>query len=85
MQEYFHQIELRGRYRLVAVTHEPVYAPGDVVGHAVITDDGDRLTDLMSLAEARRYLEVLEREEGIEPGLENENNLRKKVSQRRRR
>lgn len=85
MQEYTHQLELRGRYRLVAVTHAPVYAPGDVIGHAVIVDDGDRLTDLMSLAEARRFLEDLVREEGIEPGLENENNLRRKASQRRRR
>jgi len=62
-----------------------VYAPGDVIGHTVIADDGERLADLMSLAEARRYLEVLEREEGIEPGLENETNLRKWASQRRRR
>ncbi|WP_313203992.1 hypothetical protein ACI703_08090 [Isoptericola jiangsuensis] len=85
MQEYTHQLELRGRYRLVAVTHAPVYAPGDVIGHTVIADDGERLADLMSLAEARRYLEVLEREEGIEPGLENETNLRKRASQRRRR
>jgi hypothetical protein len=85
MQEYTHQLELRGRFRLVAVTREPVYAPGDVVGHAVIVDDGERLTDLMSLADARRYLEELVREEGVEPGLENEVNLRKKASQRRHR
>ncbi|MEN5002405.1 hypothetical protein [Stenotrophomonas indicatrix] len=85
MQEYTHQLELRGRFLLVAVTHEPVYAPGDVVGHAVIVDGGERLTDLMSLADARRYLEELVREEGVEPGLENEVNLRRKASQRRRR
>lgn len=85
MQEYTHQLELRGRYRLVAVTHAPVYAPGDVIGHAVIADDGERLSDLMSLAEARHYLEGLLREEGIEPGLEDENHVRKKASRWRRR
>ena len=85
MQEYTHQLELRGRFRLVAVTHEPVYAPGDVVGHAVVADDGDRLTDLISLAEARQRLLQLVREEGEEPGLENENHLRKKASRWRHR
>jgi len=78
-------LETRGRYQLVAVSYEPVYAPGDVVGHAVVADDGDRLTDLVSLAEARQLLLQRVREEGEEPGLENENNLRKKASRWRRR
>lgn len=67
------------------MSYAPVYAPGDVVGHAVVADDGDRLTDLMSLAEARQRLQALVREEGEEPGLENENHLRKKASRWRRR
>ena len=78
MQEFRHVLETRGRYQLVAVSHEPVYAPGDVVGHAVVADDGDRLTDLVSLAEARQLLLQRVREEGEEPGLENENHLRKR-------
>ena len=82
MQEFRHVLETRGRYQLVAVSYAPVYAPGDVVGHAVVADDGDRLTDLMSLAEARQRLQALVREE---PGLENENHLRKKASRWRRR
>lgn len=85
MQEFRHVLETRGRYQLVAVSYEPVYAPGDVVGHAVVADDGDRLTDLVSLAEARQLLLQRVREEGEEPGLENENNLRKKASRWRRR
>ena len=80
MQEFRHVLETRGRYQLVAV-----YAPGDVVGHAVVADDGDRLTDLISLAEARQRLLQLVREEGEEPGLENENHLRKKASRWRHR
>lgn len=85
MQEFRHVLETRGRYQLLAVSHEPVYAPGDVVGHAVVADDGDRLTDLISLAEARQRLLQLVREEGEEPGLENENHLRKKASRWRHR
>ncbi len=85
MQEFRHVLETRGPYQLVAVSYEPVYAPGDVVGHAVVADDGDRLTDLVSLAEARQLLLQRVREEGEEPGLENENNLRKKASRWRRR
>jgi len=85
MQEFRHVLETRGRYQLVAVSHEPVYAPGDVVGHAVVADDGDRLTGLVSLAEARQLLLQRVREEGEEPGLENENHLRKKASRWRRR
>ena len=56
-----------------------------MVGHAVVADDGDRLTDLISLAEARQRLLQLVREEGEEPGLENENHLRKKASRWRHR
>ena len=84
MQEFRHVLETRGRYQLVAVSHEPVYAPGDVVWR-VVADDGDRLTDLISLAEARQRLLQLVREEGEEPGLENENHLRKKASRWRHR
>lgn len=64
MLEYQHVILTKGQYNLVALTHSEVYAPGEVVGYAVVTASGARLTEDLSLDDARTWLESFGAESG---------------------
>lgn len=59
MVEYQHAQLIRGRYQLVALTHSPEYSPADVFGYAVATSEGARLTEDLSLEQARSRLQAL--------------------------
>ncbi|MEE7546862.1 hypothetical protein HF319_07350, partial [Xanthomonas sp. Kuri4-1] len=49
----------RGRYRLMALTHEAQYDPAGVIGYTVVTDSGARLTPDLSMDDARVWMDAL--------------------------
>ncbi|KGE51602.1 hypothetical protein WCN79_13605 [Xanthomonas axonopodis pv. vasculorum] len=59
MDEYQHTVLTRGRYRVVAMTRDEVYAPDAVVACAVVTDAGTRLTPDLSLDQAKVWIDSL--------------------------
>lgn len=59
MVEYPHPLQAKGRYQLVALTYSPVYSPADVFGFAVLSSEGARITDVVSLDEAHSQWERL--------------------------
>ncbi len=66
MVQYPHALRADGRYQLVALTHSPVYNPADVIGYAVLTTGGERVSDVLSLEQAHaRWRELLEQDEPV--------------------
>ncbi len=59
MDEYQHTVLTRGRYRLMALTHETQYDPAGVIGYTVVTDSGARLTPDLSMDDARVWMDAL--------------------------
>ncbi len=59
MVEYPHPLQTKGGYQLVALTYSPVYSPADVFGFAVLTSEGARITDVVSLDDAHSQWERL--------------------------
>lgn len=83
MVEYPHPLQSRGRYQLVALTYSPVYSPADVFGFAVLTTDGARITDVVSLDDAHSQWErLLARDEA---SVEDEIVEKRTTSKKRRR
>jgi hypothetical protein len=84
MVEYHHTIQVKGRYHLVALTHEPDYNPANVVGYTITTDGGARLDQRdMSWDEARIWLDnLVEQDGGV--GVEKKASQSKPGGQRRR-
>ena len=60
--QFPHALRVDGRFQLVALTYSPVYSPADVFGFAVLTSDGARLTDVVSLDEAHLHWSLLREE-----------------------
>ncbi|MCC8538542.1 hypothetical protein ACDH70_21215 [Xanthomonas axonopodis pv. poinsettiicola] len=71
MDEYQHTVLARGGYRVVAISREGVYTPDAVLGYAVVTDAGTRLTPDLSYDQAAIWINSLVESEGDarEPGL----------------
>ncbi|MEA9580023.1 hypothetical protein VC218_14275 [Xanthomonas nasturtii] len=59
MDEYQHTVLTRGRYRIVAITRDDVYAPDAVVAYSVVTDAGTRITPDLSLDQANVWIDSL--------------------------
>lgn len=59
MVHYPHAVQAKGRYQLVALTYSPVYSPGDVFGYAVFTSEGAKVTEVLSLEDARSQWALL--------------------------
>ena len=84
MVQYPHALRVERGYQLVALTHSPVYSPADVVGYAVLTSGGARVTDVLSLEDAHgRWQELLEQDDPVRA--EEEKVEKRKTSRRRRR
>lgn len=83
MVEYPHALQAKGRYQLVALTYSPVYSPADVFGFAVLTSDGARVTEVVSLDNAHSQWErLLAKDQAV--GVEDEI-VEKRTTPRRRR
>ena len=61
--EYSHPILVRGRYQIVALSHEAEYDPTEVVCYAVLSPTGQRLHHEPGLEEARLWADRLMEEE----------------------
>ena len=59
MVQFPHALRVDGRFQLVALTYSPVYSPADVFGFAVLTSDGARITEVVSLDDAHSQWERL--------------------------
>lgn len=85
MLEYPHALQIRGRYQLVALTYSPVYSPADVFGHAVLTTEGARVTEVLTLDAAQRQLSSLLEQDGAVQGMEQVVDEKRPLPRRRRR
>ncbi len=84
MVQYPHALRADGRYQLVALTHSPVYSPADVVGYAVLTMGGARVTEVLSLEQAHsHWQDLLQQDEAVRA--EDERKLTRTTPRRRRR
>ncbi|WP_256774393.1 MULTISPECIES: hypothetical protein [unclassified Stenotrophomonas] len=84
MVEYPHPLQSRGRYQLVALTNSPVYSPADVFGFAVLTSEGARITEVVSLDDAHSQWErLLAKDEAV--SVEDEIVEKRTTSRKRRR
>ena len=63
MTEYSHPILVRGRYQIVALSHEAEYDPAEVTRYAVLSPTGERLRHEPGLEEARLWADRLMEEE----------------------
>ncbi|MCC4604225.1 hypothetical protein HG421_10775 [Xanthomonas campestris pv. badrii] len=59
MDEYQHTVLARGGYRVVAISPERVYMADAVLGYAVVTDAGTRLTPDLSYDQASLWINSL--------------------------
>lgn len=65
MTEYSHQLLVRERYQIVALSQEPGFEPGGVTGFAVLSPAGDRLRYELTLEGARLWVDKLIEEEAL--------------------
>jgi hypothetical protein len=84
MVQYPHVLRSDGRYQLVALTHSPVYSPADVVGYAVLTADGARVTEVLSLEQAHSYWQDLLQQDELVRAEDERKHLRATPRRRRR-
>ncbi|MCC7634837.1 hypothetical protein [Stenotrophomonas rhizophila] len=82
MVQYPHAVQVSGKYQLVALTYSPVYSPGDVFGYAVFTSEGARVTEVLSLEQARSQWALLCDQDG---GTRVQDEIEPRTTPRRRR
>lgn len=83
MVQYPHAVQVSGKYQLVALTYSPVYSPGDVFGYAVFTSEGARVTEVLSLEQARSQWSLLCDQDGAGRG--QDESIEPRTTPRRRR
>jgi glutaredoxin-related protein len=71
VKEYSYPILSKGRYQVVALTSNEEYDPDDVDAYAVVTTSGARIRQVLTLDDARSWMEQLAEAEGIgQPALQ---------------
>ncbi|MEO6520028.1 MAG: hypothetical protein ABIO17_13735 [Pseudoxanthomonas sp.] len=65
MPEFCHQLLIRDRYQIVALSQQPGFEPGEVTGFAVLSPAGDRLRYELTLEGARLWVDKLIEEETL--------------------
>ncbi len=66
MPEFCHQLLVRDRYQIVALSQQPGFEPGvEVTGYAVLSPAGDRLRYELTLDGARLWVDKLIEEEAL--------------------
>ncbi len=66
MTEYTHQVFIKGNYKIVAVTQDEQYDPGEITSYAVLTLAGARLRQDMSLEDARIWMDLRIEQENLQ-------------------